>query len=201
MGKKKKTKDFVEVARMCREEGFSEDKVLELCTPLCEEFRDKNYDADQDAQIPQPDEEITEDKLKDRDIFFDVLTRPLDQTKVERGALIDNIIKKPWFKGKIDMILIRVANFRKNGPKYERILRESYFDGKNKTDSDIYVDMGIASSTFYDMRLIAIRLFGILMWKYVKRRQNEDMARGIIPFKEIPQNNEDLSKLTPLNEL
>ena len=96
------------------------------------------------------------------------------------------------------MILDEVANFRVNGPKYKRILEESYFDGNKRRDSDIYTDMGIASSTFYEMRPIAIRLLGILMWKYVKRRQYEDMAKGIIPFKEIPQNDEDISKLPPL---
>ena len=39
------------------------------------------------------------------------------------------------------------------------------------------------------------------MWKYVKRRQYEDMAKGIIPYKEIPKNEEDLNDLTPLDEL
>lgn len=195
---KKKSKDYIEVAKMCRQEGFSEEKVLKLCTPLCEDFRDKNYGASKDAHMPQSEEVITEDKLADRDIFFYVLTKPFDESVMERAKLIDNIIKKPWFKGKIDMILDEVANFRVNGPKYKRILEESYFDGNKRRDSDIYTDMGIASSTFYEMRPIAIRLLGILMWKYVKRRQYEDMARGIIPFKEIPQNDEDISKLPPL---
>jgi len=55
---------------MCRQEGFSEEKVLKLCTPLCEDFRDKNYGASKDAHMPQTEDEITEDKLADRDIFF-----------------------------------------------------------------------------------------------------------------------------------
>ena len=77
---KKKSKDYIEVAKMCRQEGFSEEKVLKLCTPLCEDFRDKNYGASKDAHMPQTEDEITEDKLADRDIFFYVLTKPFDES-------------------------------------------------------------------------------------------------------------------------
>ena len=200
---KRKSKDYVEVAKMCRAEGFSEGKVFELCKPLCEDFGDKNYEATKDAQVPQTEEEITQDKHNDRDIFFEVLTKPIDQTEKERDMLIDNIIKKPWFRGKVEMILDEVGNFRVLGPNYKEILSRCYFyfDGKKEKQIDIYTDMGISSSTFYDRLEIAIILLGILMWKYVKRRQYEDMAKGIIPYKEIPKNEEDLNDLTPLDEL
>ena len=117
--------------------------------------------------------------------------------------LIDNIIKKPWFRGKVEMILDEVGNFRVLGPNYKEILSRCYFyfDGKKEKQIDIYTDMGISSSTFYDRLEIAIILLGILMWKYVKRRQYEDMAKGIIPYKEFPKNEEDLNDLIPLDEL
>ena len=200
---KRKSKDYVEVAKMCRAEGFSEGKVFELCKPLCEDFGDKNYEASKDPQMPQTEGEIKEDKLNDRDIFFEVLTKPIEKTEKERDILIDNIIKKPWFRGKVEMILDEVSNFRVWGPKYKEMLIRCYFnfEGKKEKQIDVYTDMGISSSTFYDRLEIAIMLFGILMWKYVKRRQYEDMARGIIPYKEIPKNEEDLSGLTPLDEL
>lgn len=65
----------------------------------------------------------------------------------------------------------------------------------------IYDQLEISKSEFYNKREAAIIIFGLYMWLYCKRRQIEDMDKGIIPWKQIPMGHDDIDSLTPIDEL
>ena len=148
-------------------------------------------------------EEIAASKRRCRDLFLYIFSKPVEESLEEQEALIDELIKLIWFREKIDMILDQMLDFRGigNGYVYKMIIKQCYFDDENRPNKEIYDGLGegVKKSNFYDKRITGILLFGIKMWKYALRRQKEEMEAGIIPWKELPQNHEDLSKLRPID--
>lgn len=206
MRKQGKSEDYKEAARRCRKEGFSENRVMALCLLLLNSYREKYLEALWNHEIKEmTPEEMAYSKRRCRDLFLYLFTRPVEESLEEQQELIDELIKLIWFRSKIDMILKQMINFRgsDNGYAYMMILKQCYFDDEVKTNKDIYEGLGkgVSRTNFYPKRETAIILFGIEMWKYALRRQKEEMDAGIIPRKELPKNQEDLSKLTPIDEL
>lgn len=198
--------DYKEAVRLCRESGFSEKRVFTLCCLLLLAYRDKYLTALEEGEIkPMTAEEIAKSKRECRDRFIYLFTRPVEDSLEEQEKLIDELIKLIWFRDKIDMILEQLLNFKGKGYgyAYKMIIKMSYFDDVYRTNKDIYdaLGPGVCKTNFYPKRKTGILLFGIKMWRYALRRQKEEMDAGIIPYKELPRNDEDLSNLTPIEEL
>ena len=201
-----RSEDYKAAVRMCREAGFSENRVMVLCKLLLESYREKYLNAMEEGEIrPMTPDEIEASKRRCRDLFLYLFSRPVEESLEEQQALIDELIKLIWFKDKIDMILDQLLNFRGagNGYVYKTIIKMCYFDDVYRTNKEIYESLGagVKRSNFYAKRDTGILLFGIKMWKYALRRQKEEMDAGLIPYKELPHNMEDLSKLTPVEKL
>ncbi|WP_026657831.1 hypothetical protein [Butyrivibrio sp. AC2005] len=198
------SEDFRAVVRMCRESGFSENRVYALCELLLPTYREKYLSAKAEGEIkPMTPEEMAASKRKCRDLFLYIFSKPVEESLEEQESLIDELIKLIWFREKIDMILDQMLDFRGvgNGYVYKMIIKQCYFDDEIRPNKEIYDGLGegVKKSNFYDKRITGILLFGIKMWKYALRRQKEEMEEGIIPWKELPQNQEDLSKLRPID--
>ena len=201
-----RSEDYKAAVRMCREAGFSENRVMALCKLLLQSYREKYLNALAEGEIkPMTPDEIAESKRRCRDLFLYLFSKPVEDSMEEQQALIDELIKLIWFREKIDMVLDQLLNFKGvgNGYVYKMIIKMCYFDGTFRTNKDIYESLGdgVKKSNFYAKRDTGILLFGIKMWKYALRRQKEEMEAGLIPYKELPQNMEDLSKLTPVEKL
>ena len=197
------SEDFRAVVRLCRDAGFSEDRGYALCLLLLPTYREKYLNAKVEGEIkPMTPEEIAISKRKCRDLFLYIFSKPVEESLAEQEDLIDELIKLIWFREKIDMILDQMLDFRGvgNGYVYKMIIKQCYFDDEIRPNKEIYnrLGEGVGRSNFYDKRITGTLLFGIMMWKYALRRQKEEMEEGIIPWKELPQNNEDLSKLRPI---
>lgn len=203
-GKSGKSEDYKDAVRMCREEGFSEMRVYTLCCLLLLTYREKYLSAKEENEIkPMTPAEIAASKRKCRDLFLYLFTKPVEESLAEQQALIDELIKLIWFGEKIGMILDQLLNYKGagRGYTYKMIIKQCYFDEVFRTNVAIYKGLGISKSDFYTKRDTGILLFGIKMWKYALRRQKEEMEAGIIPWKELPKNQEDLSKLLPIDSL
>ncbi|WP_139176451.1 hypothetical protein [Butyrivibrio sp. ob235] len=202
----KSSDDYREAVRLCRESGFSENRVYTLCRLLLFIYRDTYLAAKEDNEIKEmTPEEIAASKRECRDLFLYLFTKPVEESLEEQQQLIDKLIKLIWFREKIDYILDQVANFKGYGYgyAYKMIIKMSYFDEVYRTNKDIYDSLGpgVKKTNFYAKRKTGILLFGIKMWRYALRRQKEEMEAGIIPYKELPDPQENLRDLPPIESL
>ncbi|WP_022761994.1 MULTISPECIES: hypothetical protein [unclassified Butyrivibrio] len=199
----RKSEDYRAAARMCRDEGHSEDRVLAICGMLCNGYREKFQGANNTPHKKMTDGQTKESKLGCRDTFLYAFEKSVEESMKVHSELIDNLIELAWFKPQIDKILDRVKDFRwkDHGYVYKRILELTYFDEEYRPNNVIYDMIGIGKTEYYAKRDIAIIVFGMQMWIYCKKRQIEDMDKGRIPWKDIPKGYDDLTKLVPIEEL
>ena len=200
---KRKSEDYKAAARKCRQEGHSEARVLAVCSLLCEGCREKYQSAQKEPHKAMTKEEIEKSKVDCREIFLYAFAMPVEVSMKVHEELIDKLIALSWFGPKIDKILEEIIDFRweGNGYIYRQILKKCYFDKQYLPNNVIYDQLEISKSEFYNKREAAIIIFGLYMWLYCKRRQIEDMDKGIIPWKQIPMGHDDIDSLTPIDEL
>ena len=200
---KRKSEDYKAAARKCRQEGHSEARVLAVCSLLCEGYREKYQSAQKEPHKAMTKEEIEKSKADCREIFLYAFAMPVEVSMKVHEELIDKLIALSWFGPKIDKILEEIIDFRweGNGYIYRQILKKCYFDKQYLPNNVIYDQLEISKSEFYNKREAAIIIFGLYMWLYCKRRQIEDMDKGIIPWKQIPMGHDDIDSLTPIDEL
>lgn len=120
-----------------------------------------------------------------------------------------DVVRSRWFIDKAEMILAAIEELvddkvsdtpydpknadehKLEGKQLKTILKLAYLDTENKimNKKEICTEMEISEAT-YDRRLPnAIVLFGILMWIYANRREQEDINAGIV---EEPVYEDDL---------
>ncbi len=204
MGKgKKKSEDYKSAAKRCRDEGHSEERVLAICSLLCNGYREKYQAAQKEPHKEMTPEEIEKSKVDCREISLYAFAMPVEASMKVHEDLIDRLIALTWFGGKIDSVLDEIVDFRwpGNGYVYKQILKKCFFDKDYLPNNVIYDSIGIGKTEFYAKREVGIIIFGLHMWLYCKRRQLEDMDKGKIPWKEIPRGYDNLSKLPPIEEL
>ena len=68
------------------------------------------------------------------------------------------------------------------GKQLKTILRLAFLNGENQIMSkqEICSEMEISEATFNRRYPVAVVLFGILMWIYANRREQEDINAGIV---------------------
>lgn len=71
---------------------------------------------------------------------------------------------------------------RLEGKQLKTILKLAYLNSENqlKTKKEIMTEMEISEATFDRRHPVAIVLFGILMWIYANRREQEGINAGIV---------------------
>lgn len=87
-----------------------------------------------------------------------------------------------WFEVKSALVLDQMREFVDDGDVLAQIVQEMYLKGKNRIISNnmMMLKTGIPNTRFFKVKKDAIVLFGLLIWKYCKRRDAEDKVNGII---------------------
>ncbi|RKM56801.1 hypothetical protein D6855_14120 [Butyrivibrio sp. CB08] len=126
----------------------------------------------------------------------------------EYRSFIWEVVRAPWFDEKANMVLDQMekmldgSNLGREfipgedelteGIMLRTIIYELYLRGRNtiKTDDQVMEMLFIKRSTYYKKKKDAITLFAVIMWVYAKRREQEDIEKGIVPPRE-DRNNKD----------
>ena len=180
-----KSEDYRRAEKMCIQEGFTLEKVGNLSNVLLTGYRDGKWERQYNPRMEDIFVDETTDKQNIRRRFLDVMILPIEKSKQQQVYLIESVIARPWFDSKINLVLDELADFRTNGEDYRAILEACYIHPDKKRDYEIMDELGLSKSVFYEKRRVATVIFGILLWKYAKRREYEDMAKGLVPAHEI----------------
>lgn len=176
---------------MCYREGLLGKNVFDTCYSLLKEFRKKRFEKHNDPPKSYTEEQIIESKINVRRDFLEAVTVPMEESEGEQERIIREVVNLPWLDEKLQIIKKQMLEYPHVGDLYVEILDKCYFHpvvekdevtGRNK---DIWLIMSMSKSRFYDRHREAVMLLGIELWRYAKRREIEDMEKGIIPWHDI----------------
>lgn len=145
-------------------------------------------------------EVITKEKQRIRRKYIEIISGGHNYTDAEYEDFIWEVVRSRWFMEKADMIMDSIEEMvdgkisttpynprneeerRLEGKQLKTILKLAYLSDKNqlKTKKEIMTEMEISEATFDRRHPVAVVLFGILMWIYANRREQEDINAGIV---------------------
>ena len=173
------TKDEERINYICESNDFDPKIVYNLTKILLEGYKAR-LSAEPIPTMVMSAEEIQREKQAMRREFLKLMRKDPELSKDEQGTFIFKAIKAPWMWDKILYILDKVEDFRTTGPTYRLILEHAYFS-KNPMSNDALPQVVRVSESAIDYRKReAIKMFGIYIWEYCFRRENEDIAMGVV---------------------
>ena len=167
------------IVNECLAEGIDYDEMDEVIRYLLEMFNDGKEYADAQGLAWVSNESK---KIPYRTKFLDIVAHPWKYTMEQKRAFAWKVACETWFEGKSALVLDQMKAFAADVVVLAKIVDEMYLRGKNRLVSNdtMIMETGIPNTRFFKVKKDAIVLFGLLIWKYCKRRDMEDKINGII---------------------
>lgn len=201
MSKRLKAEELAK--ELCRQEKLAFGTVSVLAEALlCRYAMGKSQALKGPANMTK--EEIIKEKQEIRRRYIDIINGTVPYSEAVYGDFAWDVVRTRWFMDKAENILDVIEELvdgtvsktpydpkkqgehKLEGKQLKTILKLAYLDTENriKTKKEICSIMAISEAT-YDRRLpSAIVLFGILMWIYANRREQEDINAGLVDAPE-----------------
>lgn len=163
----------------CLAEGIDYEEMNDVIRYLLEMFNDGKAYANSKGTAWTSNETK---KIPYRTKFLDIVDNPWKYTKDQKKAFAWKVACEKWFEVKSALVLDQMREFVDDGDVLAQIVQEMYLKGKNRIISNnmMMLKTGIPNTRFFKVKKDAIVLFGLLIWKYCKRRDAEDKVNGII---------------------
>lgn len=182
---------------ICETEGLAYNDIYVMAKALLIRYsKGRTYASEQCVD----ETAITKQKQSIRRRYINIMKDRLNYNEQDYKEFIWDVVKASWFLDKARMILDKievlvdgaidnkaydpVTDREQEGKLLRTIITKAYLTGKHssKVDDAITTLLELPRSTYYKKKKDAVVLFGILMWIYAKRREDEDVESGIIEY-------------------
>lgn len=121
-------------------------------------------------------------KVPYRSRFINMVENPGNYTRAQRKTYAWQVACEKWYSEKNRMVMDQMEAFVEGGKDLARIIDSVYMKGDNtkKTNVAMQIELGLGRTKYFSVKKDAIVLYGLLIWKYCKKRDNEDRENGII---------------------
>ncbi len=121
-------------------------------------------------------------KIPYRTQFIDIVENPDKYSEAEKKSFAWKVACEMWYCEKSFLVLDQMKIFVEEGKVLAHIIDSVYMKGENtkKTDDAMQLELGMGRTKYFDVKKDAIVLYGLLIWKYCKKRDKEDKDNGII---------------------
>ncbi|WP_408069442.1 hypothetical protein [Butyrivibrio sp. JL13D10] len=121
-------------------------------------------------------------KIPYRTQFIDIVAHPENYSKKARRVFAWKVACEIWYSEKSVLVLEQMKAFVEEGEALASIIDSVYMKGENTKNSDeaMQKELFMGRTKYFDVKKDAIVLYGLLIWKYCKRRDREDKDNGII---------------------
>ena len=121
-------------------------------------------------------------KIPYRTQFIDIVAHPYNYNKKERKSFAWKVACEVWYSEKSILVLEQMKAFVEEGAALAHIIDSVYMRGKNtsKTDLAMRLELHMGRTKYFDVKKDAIVLYGLLIWKYCKKRDKQDKENGVI---------------------
>lgn len=167
----------------CHAAGFEPDDLCAVVKPLLKMFnKGKAYRIKMERLGIAIGESGDSTKIPYRTRFIRVMEKPQILKKSEKEKYAWEVACTSWFDGKAKMLLEHMKEVVEDGDMMALIIESVYLKGDNikKSNKAMEIKLGYCRTSYYKFKRDAIALFGLLLWKYCVKRDQEDKAAGII---------------------
>ena len=172
------TKDFDWISEMCRQEGLEVKRVKTSGEYLMENYykgkRSRKFNT---SKIISDQRNSPAEKRKVRREYLLLMK---GASKKDHREFVWESLSLDWIDEKIEMIINEIAGYDEVGELYKMILEQTYLSEKPLKGEALYRACGVGRSAYFARRSEAVTLFGILTYRYAKRREKEDVATGLV---------------------
>ena len=167
---------------------------------MLESYRDIKMDYRQEMPTMTP-EQILKQKQEMRRELLRLMKKDTKRFKAEQEKFIIKALMAPWMWEKIEQLLNKVADFHEQGPVYKKILLLGYLTEKPLTGEALQEKIPeLGDNTITYRKREAIKLFGIYIWEYALRRENEDIVAGIVDKDPGEENDHPMRRRTDMKQ-
>lgn len=184
---------------LCRQEKLTFETVSLLTEALLCKYAVGRSQALKGPNNMTP-EEIIKEKQYIRRRYIEIMTGVIPYSEQTYSDFAWDVVRTRWFMDKAEMILDAIEELvdgkvsdtaynpslegehRLEGKQMKTILKMAYLGTENKimNKKSICAEMEISETTYERRHPNAVVLFGILMWIYANRREQEDINAGIV---------------------
>lgn len=175
----RKTNDEIMIDALCESYGLRSKAVYDLTKIILEGYK-KGYGK---TVIPLnifSEQEIIREKQEMRREFLRLMSKDPRFARKEQQAFILRALRAPWMMEKIHMLLNEVGNYEQIGGLYKSIIIRGYGPEFAMTNEEVAKAEHVSDAVIDYRKREAIKLFGIKIWEYCYRRENEDIAAGLV---------------------
>ena len=199
-------------AELCKQAGFSVQDSSDFSEDMLTRLLAGQVVGEVDGFDSNPDS-VQRSKLRLRhwymllceqmpNVFNKDSIEPIPKEYGDRDDFIWELVRTPWIKGKTTDVLDKIERMldgkvsgtqynsdddrRKDGKLVRTILEECFITGEsNSLTNEQFADrLRISKSTLESKKEAGMAIFGIMMWRYSVKRENQDIEKGIIPRPE-----------------
>lgn len=173
----RKTKEEKRIDFMLEAMKFKPSDGYELPKMMLEQYRDAHMSGEKNPALTEA--QIKEQRAKTRVEFLRMMRMPITEARGIQEQFLFNVLEAPWMDENIAEVLDEIEDFRSLGVIYKKILRNAYFTDTCKSNEDIATLCHISDSQLDYRKREAIKFFGIFMWKYMERKETDEMLNAM----------------------
>ena len=163
--------------------GLDPTLVLDMTRTMLEEYKDRRNSLNPlISQLPPMTEDaILKNKQKLRRKFLRLIKKNGKKHSEEHTTFVYEAVRAPWLWDKLLLLLDMVADFSFKWDLYRKILWCAYFtDDDPMTNEQLADEVNVSDDVIDYRKREAIKLFGLFIWSYASRREQEDIIAGIV---------------------
>lgn len=164
------------IDNLCILEGFVPKVVYILTKMLLEHFR-SGIQASRLFQCKLSAEGEVKQRRQIRRDFLKAIRLAIDESREYQDRLFQSLRECPWMPSLIKMVLDEIAVTFDEGDLYKAIITDYYLIEENLTNEEIAEQLGLSTSSLERKKREAIKCFGICMYRYAYRREEEDKEK------------------------
>lgn len=175
------TREEININALILSYELDPDGVYHVTRYMCNRAKTE-YAALMTPWTKMSEEEIIRDKQEIRYQLLQIALENEDDAIKQQMVFVHRAIRAPWLWDKIKILLDQVARYGEGdiGNLYRSILVKEYFSDFPKNNWQVADVNGVSEGVVEYRKREAIKLFGVLIWKYCEERENEDIRKGVI---------------------
>lgn len=170
---KRISKDEEGINIICEGMGFDPKVAYELTKMMLEQYS-RSVVAGKILSSMTKASDQEKNKRQMRKDFLEIMKLPIEESKEMQRKLLWQISEYEWLEAPKNYVLEGMQDYGNSGPIYVSIINNRYMTKDKKTMVVLANELGFSVASLENKKREAIKLFGIMMYRYAAKLEEED---------------------------
>ena len=171
MGRKSKDEEGINI--ICEGMGFDPKVAYELTKMMLEQYSRSVVAGKILSSITKASDQDTVKRQMRKD-FLEIMKLPIEESKEMQRKLLWQVSEYAWLEVPKNYVLAGMQEYGNSGPIYVAIINNRYMTKEKKTMAVLANELGFSVASLENKKREAIKLFGIMMYRYAAKLEEED---------------------------